>query len=492
MAGALSLSGVTLAYPGTRALDDVSVEFLAGAIHVLAGENGAGKSSLIRVLTGALRPDRGSVSIDGATVDFRGPAAAAAAGIRVVPQELELFPAMSVWENVIAGRWGDRGLRVDRPRLMAQAREALDTVGEDLPLHAPIETLAPAQQQRVMIARALAFGARFLILDEATATLSRPEREALLARVQALARGGIGIVFVSHHLEEAFAIGDQVTVLRDGHLVWTRPIEQVDQQTLQVAMFGHEVAAIMHRAAAGGQAPPSMTLERLRWGRGVHELDLRVHQGEVVGVTGLPGSDADLLLRAIVEGPRRGVVMAGARLVLPDPRRSIEAGIGYVPAERKSDGLFVDLAAQANVLAASLSAVTRWGRVDGSRARQLTAPVFESLAIEPRDPERPARTFSGGNQQKLMLGRWFASQANIILADEPTRGVDIATKEEIHRQLRSRSRDGAVLAYSSDTEELATLADRTLILRRDGSQVMLAAGTSPESIYAAMTERTAA
>ncbi len=489
MGSALSLREVTLAYPGTRALDDVSIEFEAGSIHVLAGENGAGKSSLIRVLTGSRRPDRGSVLLDGVPVEFRGPADAAAAGIRAVPQELELFPSMPVWENVIAGRWGGPGLLVDRPRLMDRARAALDLVGEDLPPGARVEELSPAQQQRVMIARALASGARFLILDEATATLSRPEREALLERVRVLARSGLGVVFVSHHLEEAFAVGDLVSVLRDGALVWTRPIAEVDEPSLHRAMFGHEVAAILHRPALAGQAPPVLRLEQLRWGRGLHQLTLRVEQGEVVGVTGLPGSDADLLLRAVVEGPRRGGVMVGDRVVPPDPRRAIEAGIGYVPAERKSEGLFADLTARANVLAASLGAVSRRGMVDSARAEALARPVFGSLAIDPPDPERPARTFSGGNQQKMMLGRWFASQATVVLADEPTRGVDVATKEEIHRQLRSRSRGGAVVAFSSDTQELSTLADRTLVLRRDGSHAVLAAGASPGSIYAAMTER---
>lgn len=481
-----------VAYPGGRALTEVSLGFDRGRVHVLAGENGAGKSTLIKLLTGGRRPDRGRVLLDGTVVDFRAPADAAAVGIRAVQQELNLFGHLRVWENVTAAALA-RGPRViDSERLRARARTALARTGMSLPIEATVGTLPPVSQQMVAIAAALDDRAEFLVLDEPTANLARPERARLLDLIAEVAVQGVGVIFVSHHLEEALQVGHDVTVLRDGEVVWTRDRDSITHDTLVEAMFGGTAASIGARATRRrmDEAQILLALDGLRWGRGLHSLDLEVRAGQIIGVAGLPGSDAESLLSAIGGGiPRRGRVMAGDHRLPATLHTSIRRGrLGLIPADRKADGLFLDLDLAANIGASSLERLSRWGLLSGAALSRAAWIMIDRLRIQPAQPDRSVRTFSGGNQQKALIGRCLAMGIRLLLADEPTRGVDVATKAEIHQLLRRFvDEGGACVVYSSDLQEIESIADRVLVLARDGGASMAPPSTSAEELFALMS-----
>lgn len=489
----LAVEGVTVAYPGGRALTDVSVGFGRGRVHVLAGENGAGKSTLIKLLTGGRRPDRGRVLLDGAAVHLGAPADAAAVGIRAVQQELSVFGHLRVWENIGAAALTRGAMRVDERQLRERARTALARTGAFIPIEAVVGTLAPASQQMVAIAAALDDRAEFLVLDEPTANLARPERARLLALISELADQGVGVIFVSHHLEEALQVGHDVTVLRDGEVVWTRERASTTHDQLVEAMFGGTPVAIEHRdvTRVGAADTPLLMAHGLRWGRGLRGLDLEVRAGEILGIAGLPGSDADSLNSAMAGGiPRRGRVMAGTRVLRPRLHASARDGaIGLVPADRKADGLFLDLDMAANIGASSMERLSRWGLITNAALVRLARSMIDRLGIQPGEPHRPIRTFSGGNQQKVLLGRYLGMGIRVLLADEPTRGVDIATKAEIHRLLRGFVDDGgACVIYSSDLHEIEAIADRVLVLGRDGGTRVAPPGTPAEDLFALMSE----
>jgi ribose transport system ATP-binding protein len=488
--GALEARNLTVAYPGGKALDDVSIRFERGRVHALAGENGAGKTTLIRVLFGGRAPERGTVLLDDEPVEFRNSAAAAAYGIRAVHQELQLFESLTVWENVTSGIPESGRLGVNRRAARQRASEALSQIGEVLPLGARVKTLAPAVQQRVAIARALADNVSFLILDEPTAMLSRPERDSLLNVVRQLADSGVGVIFVSHHLEETLRLADDVSVLRDGELVWTRLRRDVNEEELVTAMVGHAPHSYRKREAFDREVAPLLQVRNLRWGTGIHRLDLTVLAGEIVGIVGLPGSDAATLLSALVgASPRSGEVVFDGSPLAASIDDSITAGLGYVPADRKSSGLFVDMSLARNVSVATMKSFSRFGFMRDRRIVAAARDVVSRLDIRPAEPARLMSTLSGGNQQKGMIARWLVHPTRMLLAEEPTRGVDVATKQQIYETIESISAsDGACVFYSSDLHEVVSVADRITVLRRDGSHVEVAGGKSADELYAVMSQ----
>jgi ABC-type sugar transport system ATPase subunit len=470
----LKVRGLTVVYPGNAALQNVSLSFERGRVHVLAGENGAGKSTLIKVLTGSRIPDEGEVLLGECVLHMPSPAAAAKLGIRAVHQELQLFAPLTVWENVTAGVWAGGPLVIDAAESRRRAESALGQLGLQIGLDAIVSSLPPAEQQKVAIARALAKDAVFLIFDEPTASLSRPEREELLKLLRRLTGGGVGIVFVSHHLEEALAIGDQVSVLRDGRLVWSKPRLGLVERDLVIAMFGGLPPTLSRGAVSRAAILTEAT--GFHWGSGQHSLDLAIVSGEVLGIVGLPGSDAESLPRAL------------SRLIA----RSSRWPVGYIPADRKAHGLFLGLPVALNVGAASLGKYSRFGVLSMKRLRKTASEFAQRLRIVPPDVTRTIDSLSGGNQQKTLLARWLAAGVKLLLADEPTRGVDIATKVQVHQLLRDLANSGgACVVYSSDLHEITALADRILVLRRDGTSTLVPSGLSAESLFAMLTEKAA-
>lgn len=471
----LRIVGVGKRFGETRALEAVSLTVVAGEVHALVGENGAGKSTLARIAAGLVRQDAGTVEVDGRTLPAGSPARALEAGVRLVPQEPALCPSLSVAENVMLHALPRRAVGLDRHTLHRLAGQALRRLDADIRPDWPAGALSPGQAQIVQIAAALvgghAAGARVIILDEPTASLTEAETQRLLAIVRHLAAGGLAVVYVSHRLAEVFACCDRISVLRDGRLAGTTRAADTTEASLIAWMVGREVAESAGRVPGGSSpGPPRLVVEDVHVLRRLHGVSLRVGAGEVVGVGGLMGAGRSTLLDALF-GLRRHmhgrVRVDGCDIARRGARAAIGAGVRYVPEDRRLKGLFPALSCADNV---ALLDMPRLGML-GLRQRRAEAALAlarcQRLRIRAASLEALPGTLSGGNQQKLLLARWLDDRCRVLLLDEPTRGIDVATKAEIHRLIRQVAASGAaVLLVSSDMPELLSLADRVVVLCR--------------------------
>nr|WP_249123255.1 MULTISPECIES: sugar ABC transporter ATP-binding protein [unclassified Bradyrhizobium] len=471
----LALTGVRKRFGGVVALNGVSFALRAGEVHALVGENGAGKSTLIKILCGIVARDAGTIILDGAPYDPHGPAQAKACGIQVVHQEFNLLPYLSVAENICfenlpRKRFG----RVDRAVLEARARRALDAIGlNDVDVRRPVETLGVAHRQLVEIARALMDDSRILVLDEPTATLTARETELLFAIIAGLKARGVAIVFVSHHLNEVFAICDRVTVLRNGESVMTADIADTTPDRLVASMVGRQLAAAMAAPRAietGGRTALSVRNLRPPTSPDPDGVSFDLHAGEILGIAGLVGSGRSELLRAIFAAdlPLSGTLARdGEPRRYRSPKDAIRDGLGFVTEDRKDEGLILDMAISANISLASLKRVSRFGLLDREAEARLTRDIGKEIRLKYGRADDPAATLSGGNQQKVVLAKWLANGPRVLLLDEPTRGVDVGAKAEIYALLRSLAEQGlALLVVSSELPELITLCDRILVMSR--------------------------
>jgi ABC-type sugar transport system ATPase subunit len=470
----LEVRALSKRFGAQAALQDVSLDVAAGEIHALAGENGAGKSTLMAILSGALAPDAGEIRFEGRTVVLRDVRDAQALGISIVHQEPQLVPSLGVAENIGLGRLPHRGgaaRLVDRAALRAAAQAALDTLQVSVPLERPVGTLAVAPRQLVAIARALHFGARLIILDEPTSSLSLAEIEGLFARLRGLRDRGASLVYISHRLEELRAIADRVTVLRDGRRVTTAPMAETTNEALIAAMSGREIAAAPAAGPARADAEPLLRVRDLAAGGRLHGVALEVRPGEVVGLAGLMGSGRSRLLRTIFGAdPReRGSVEVrtdGGWRDVPGVAGAIALGLGLVPEDRRALGLVLTASVAENIGLRTPPSARRWGFLLRRSLRAAAESAMEALRIKARGLDAPVGTLSGGNQQKVVLGRWLRD-TRVLLLDEPTRGVDVSAKAEIHRHLRARADSGmGLLVASSEIPELLALADRILVMRQ--------------------------
>jgi ABC-type sugar transport system ATPase subunit len=452
----LELRGVRKRFGGVEALRGVDLDLEAGEVHALVGENGAGKSTLMKVLSGAHAPDAGEVRVDGAPVRLGSVANARRAGIAMVYQELTLVPDLTVAENLALGRLP---ALVSYRRLHADARALLAQMGLEIAPDRPVRALSAGEQQLVAIARAFALAARVIVLDEPTATLSASEVERLFALVRRVRAEGVAIVYISHRLEEIFALADRVTVLRDGARVATERIAGLDAARVVSLMVGRDVRAF-HRTPH----PPAGPLGTFEVSaRGLAPISLALGRGEVVGLAGVVGSGRTEALEAMF-GLRGRAALDGARIARPAD--ALSRGIFLVPADRKTQGLVLGLPARENVVLSVLRRLSRAGVVDRGRERRLVGDWFGRLSVRPPAPEKPAGTFSGGNQQKLVLAKGLATEPRVLLLEEPTRGVDVATRTELYGLLDRLAAEGlGLVVSSSDTEELAALCDRVLVFR---------------------------
>ena len=462
------LRAVIKEFPGVRALDRVDLALFPGELHGLAGENGAGKSTVVKILSGAEPPDAGEVIVDGLPRRFRSPREAIAAGISVVYQELALAPHLSVTENVLLGRMPSSLGRVRWRDAHRHAKEALDRLDVDIDVRAKLGDLSLGRQQLVEIARALERDARIVILDEPSAMLGRHDLEVLFRALQALKARGVACLYISHRLHELFELADRVTVLKDGKHVATRPIEELDVPQLVTLMTGRELA-IPSRPASAGNRPPFLEVEGL--GRdGVFDgVSLTVRRGEIVGMAGLVGAGRTEVARAIAgaEPAQRGVIrLSGREMRARSPRTALRLGIGLVPEDRKDQGLLLNRSIQENVGLASLRKRSIFGVIRHRRDREEVLELARKVDLRYRGLSQPVKLLSGGNQQKVMLARWLAADCELLILDEPTRGVDVGGKSEIYKLMRMVAAQGVgILMISSEIEEIIAMSDRVLVMR---------------------------
>lgn len=467
----IELSGIAKSYGGVRALRGVSMQLHPGEVHAVLGQNGAGKSTLIKVLAGAVRPDDGRITKLGEVLTLHSPADSIRAGIAVVHQELLLLPDLPVWQNVTASapeRWCGRF--VARQRSRQAARKALDRLGADIPLDAPVGALPLSQQQLVEIARALHLGGRVIVLDEPNSALANAETERLLRIVRALADDGHSVLLVSHRLDEVYSVADRVTVLRDGSVVLTQEADRLDVETAIEQMVGEAAGEAAERAkpARDSSARPMLELRAMTT-RAVGPIDLTIAAGEIVGLAGLQGSGAEELLQAVggVSGGSAVVTVDGQRRTIHKPLDAIRHGVVFVPPDRKTQGLWLERSVEQNLVAGRLSAVSRAGIIGGTAARRFAVSWIERLGIRTAGPGAPVGALSGGNQQRVLLGRSLAMRPGVLLLSEPTRGVDVGAKADIHARLRELAQTQiAICITSSELSELLAVSDRLICFRR--------------------------
>ncbi|PFG39604.1 ribose transport system ATP-binding protein [Georgenia soli] len=462
----LRVENLVKEFPGVVALGGVSFDLHAGEVHVLLGENGAGKSTLIKCLAGVYQPDGGTIVVDGERVHISSAAHAEQLGIATIHQEFNIVPQLSVAENVLLGRPPRRFGMVDRRRMHTLARAALDRVGLDVDLRRPVSTLGVARQQLVEIAKALSLDARVLILDEPTAALTDAEVDRLLELMAELRDKGVGMVFISHHLEEIQRIGDRVTVLRDGQSVGTVPATTGTDELVRM-MVGRSIEAQYPR-----QQPPVgeelLRVENLTSKGHFEDVSLSVRAGEVVGLAGLVGAGRTEVLRAIfgADAYDSGTVTVRGRTVPGhDVHAAIGAGLGLVPEDRKAQGLVLGASVEENLGLAILRSATRAGLVDRARLRDQARTSVKNLRIRTPSTRATVKNLSGGNQQKVVMGKWLAADPAVLLLDEPTRGVDVGAKVEIYQLVNELTASGrGVLLVSSELPEVLGMCDRILVM----------------------------
>jgi len=460
------MRGITKRFPGVTALDGVDFELEKGEVHVILGENGAGKSTLIKMLSGAYHPDEGEILLDGQRVDISSAAVAQSKGISTIYQEFNLVPQLTVAENIFLGRQPRRFGIVDRRKMRDEAHELLERIKVRVDPDAPVSTLGVAQRQMVEIAKALSLDARILIMDEPTASLSGQEVDRLFEIVRGLKEEEVGVIFISHHLEEVTEIGDRVTVLRDGKMVGQVPAT-TDHQELVRMMVGRSIEdQFPRRRPEVGEVLLEVT-ELLREGV-LEDISFQVRAGEVVGIAGIVGAGRTELARAIFGADPLDsgeVWVEGRRMERFDPREAKHRGIGFITEDRQGQGIVPPLSVAENLALASLGRYTSAGFVNRKEQRSRAQKMIEELQIRTPSPEQEIRYLSGGNQQKVVIGKWLLADSKVLIMDEPTRGIDVGAKVEIYELMNELTEEGAgILMISSDLPEVLGMSDRILVM----------------------------
>jgi len=470
MSAALETRGLTKSFGGVRAVRGVDFRLESGQVHALLGENGAGKSTFVGMLSGILSPDSGEIVIGGEAATLTSPVDAQRRGLRTVHQELELAGPLTVAENILLGRQPARFAHVDQRAVRTRAIAVLDRLGANIDPAARVETLSVADQQVVEIARAIAAEPRILFLDEPTAALAPPEIERLMAVLAALKSQGVAILYISHRLDEVLRVADHITVLRDGSVTFSEPNAGLSRETIVTAMLGAELAA--------GTAREPVTLgetiveiEGLTIGTQVDDVGFTASRGEVVGFFGLAGGGQMEIAQALFgirPAQTRSARVLGLERLPNHAREAIARGMAYVPADRKREGLALGLSIADNLLMTVLPRLATWGIRSASREAKRVDELVERFRIKASSSKAPASSLSGGNQQKIVLGsRTATGTTDVLILCEPTRGVDVGAKAEIYRLLRGLTAQGATcLLFSSDGDEVAAVCDRAYVVRR--------------------------
>lgn len=466
----ISIEGLTKRFPGIIALNNVSMELLSGEVHILVGENGAGKSTLVKILSGLYAPDEGTIHLNGVAYNPRDTREAIDAGIRVIYQELSLIGTLTVAENIFFEKLPKRRGVLDTKRLNRNAKEILEMVGLDIDPDLPVRFLGIAQQQQVEIAKALAGKSQLIIMDEPTASLTSKESNKLFEIINRLRQQGKTIIYISHRLKEIFSIGDRVSIMRNGELVSTHAIQDVSTDMLVKKMVGRTIGKNIpfldsHKPNYNA---PLLTVENLSQNDSEIENSFSLYSGEILGIAGLVGSGRTEMMRALYGlDPKKctSIKMKGNPIVINSPQQAVKAGIGFLTEDRKDEGLLLTLSSSNNLTITNLGMISRYG-VLSSKSEQVSAEeLIDNLQIKVSDHQQIVGTLSGGNQQKIVIGKWLYKQCEILIFDEPTRGIDVGAKFEIYNLIWNLAQQGkGLIVVSSEMEELIGLCHRIMVM----------------------------
>jgi ribose transport system ATP-binding protein len=466
----LRMEHISKAYPGVQAVDDVTLEVAHGEIHALVGENGAGKSTLMKILTGVVLPDAGTIRLRGEPIDIVSPSDAQTAGISMIHQELALISALNVGQNIFLGREPHGSLpgTIDWSALYVAAEDQLDQLGLDLEPTTPLAVLSIAEQQMVEIAKALSLDADLIVMDEPTSALTERETDTLFDVMRALREQGVAIVFITHRLEEVFEIADRVTVLRDGERVDTVAVTDVTPDDVVAMMVGRELGD-MYPKTETEVGDVVLQVDSLSREGVLHDISFDLRRGEIVGLAGLVGAGRTDLARALfgIDAIDSGQVrVAGERVVIDSPQRAIQLGMGFVPEDRKAQGLFLNLALRFNVTVSQLNGLSAGGFLDFNAMNEVARDAVKRLDIRTPSIMQRVQNLSGGNQQKTVIARWLTLEPKVLILDEPTRGIDVGAKREIHMLMDRLAQEGVgILMISSELPEILGVSDRVLVMR---------------------------
>ncbi|MBL8155777.1 MAG: sugar ABC transporter ATP-binding protein [Anaerolineae bacterium] len=464
----LDMRNINKGFPGVRALTDVSFDVYPGEVHTLVGENGAGKSTLMKILSGVYIRDSGEISFKGRPINFTNPRQAQEAGIATIYQELNLIPYLSVTENIFLGSELERGVLLDWTKMHERARELLGRLHLDVDPRTSVNRLGVGQQQMVEVAKALHHKADLIIMDEPTSALSIREIDDLFTIIRDLQAHHVALIYISHHLDEAFAIGDRITVLRDGRLVATETTGAINMEVLIRHMVGRDLSEQFpkERVPRGAEV---LRVENLTQGTRLKNISFSVHAGEIMGIAGLVGAGRTELVRAIfgadpIDAGR--IFVDGKPVTIRNPQDAIAHGIALLTEDRKQQGLILQMTTRDNLTLSVLKGLTRGLFTSKRRESDLAQRFIDSMAIKTPSQEQLVVNLSGGTQQKVVLGKWMATQPKVLIFDEPTRGIDVGAKVEIYKLMNQLGRQGvAILMVSSELPEILGMSDRVLVIR---------------------------
>jgi ribose transport system ATP-binding protein len=472
----LEMKDIVKVFPGNVALDQARLEVQPGEVHALVGQNGAGKSTMIKILTGAYLRDGGTILFDGKEVAFQTPQEATANGISTIYQEINLVPLRSVAENIMMGREPVRFGLIDWRRLNREAKEILEQVGIFVDVTRPLQEFNIAVQQMVAIARAVSFHSKLVVFDEPTSSLDDNEVETLFQTIRRLKANGVAVIFITHRLDELYAICDRITIMRDGRTIETRDMQSISKIELVSKMLGRELGEVVRSGVTSfdankARSKGSVIIETEEVGNGftLQSASLKIHAGEIVGLAGLLGSGRSETARVIfgsdpvTSGEMR---LKGKKVKFASPNDAIRAGIGFCSEDRKAEGIIPHLSVRENLTLALLPHLAKFGIVDKARQNQVVDEFIAALGIKVSAPEQKIRELSGGNQQKVLLARWLCMNPQLLILDEPTRGIDVGAKGEIQKIISKLAEDGVgVLMITSEIEELTEGSDRVVVMR---------------------------
>ncbi|MBW4670201.1 MAG: sugar ABC transporter ATP-binding protein [Cyanomargarita calcarea GSE-NOS-MK-12-04C] len=465
----LEMQGITKRFHGVPALQNVNLTIYPGEVHALMGENGAGKSTLMKILAGAYIADEGEIRISCSPVKITDPASAHKAGINLIYQELNVAPNLTVTENIFMGSELQRGQFLDRQGMQREAQQVLESLGASFAPNDLVSTLSIAEQQQVEIARALKDKSRILVMDEPTAALSDRETERLFEVIRKLRNDGIAIIYISHRMEEIYALADRISVLRDGQYIGSLTRDEISPQRLVQMMVGRPMENFYEHQRQTNAGQVALEVRNISDGRKVQPTNFKLYAGEILGLAGLVGAGRTELSRLIFGADPKvsgEVFLNGKKLDINTPSDAIAVGIGYVPEDRKDQGLFLEMSARKNIGINRLLQDAKAGIVNWSLVNRIATEAVENFHIRLANLEIRAVDLSGGNQQKLLLARWLAIKPRVLMLDEPTRGVDIGAKSEIYRIISELVSLGvAILMVSSELPEIVGMSDRVLVMR---------------------------